>query len=136
MRFSPFYTFPYPNYYRRPYPYKPVSNINQDTNKSIYENVINHSDTKVSSKDNEENSNTRVLGENKQNEKISPKRNSFTNFNISSLFSSNLDEPVLEILGISLFLDDILIICLLFFLYTEGVKDDMLFICLILLLLG
>lgn len=133
MGFLPFYPSPYPNYYKRPYSYKPISNINQNTNKSIYENITEPTNIKASDGNVTNTINTKNLNKNK---KISSKRNSFTNINISNLFSSNLDEPVLEILGISFFLDDILIICLLFFLYTEGVKDDMLFICLILLLLG
>lgn len=40
-----------------------------------------------------------------------------------------------EIFGLHLYFDDILIICLLFFLYQEGVQDQSLFLCLILLLL-
>ena len=47
------------------------------------------------------------------------------------------DNTVLfEILGIKLYFDDLLIICLIFFLYTEGVNDQILFIALILLLLS
>lgn len=46
------------------------------------------------------------------------------------------DRQFFEILGIKLYFDDILIICLLFFLYQEGVKDQYLFISLILLLLS
>lgn len=46
------------------------------------------------------------------------------------------DVPVFEIFGIKLYSDDILILCLLFFLYQEGVKDQSLFISLILLLLS
>lgn len=46
------------------------------------------------------------------------------------------DEPFFEILGIKLYLDDLIILCLLFFLYQEGVKDEILFISLILLLLS
>ena len=41
-----------------------------------------------------------------------------------------------EIFGITLHFDDILLICLLFFLYNEGVHDTLLFISLILLLLS
>lgn len=41
-----------------------------------------------------------------------------------------------EIFGVKLFFDDILLICLIFFLYNEGVKDQYLFISLILLLLS
>lgn len=39
-----------------------------------------------------------------------------------------------KILGLKIFLDDALILCLLFFLYQEHVKDDGLFLILILLL--
>ena len=46
------------------------------------------------------------------------------------------DEPIIEILGISLYLDDIIILALLFFLYQEGVKDYMLYLALIMLLLS
>lgn len=46
------------------------------------------------------------------------------------------DTAMFEIFGIKLFFDDILLICLIFFLYAEGVKDQSLFIALILLLLS
>lgn len=49
---------------------------------------------------------------------------------------TDVEEPIFEILGIQLYLDDIIILGLLFFLYQEGVQDEMLFIALILLLLG
>ncbi len=48
----------------------------------------------------------------------------------------NSSEPIFEIFGIKLFFDDILLISLIFFLYSEGVKDQSLFISLILLLLS
>ena len=44
-------------------------------------------------------------------------------------------EAFFEILGLKLYFDDILIICILFFLYTENVQNEGLFICLIMLLL-
>lgn len=40
-----------------------------------------------------------------------------------------------DLFGIHLYFDDILLICLIFFLYNEGVKDEGLFMALILLLL-
>ena len=47
------------------------------------------------------------------------------------------DEDILfEIFGLKLFYDDILLICLIFFLYQEGVEDQYLFIALVLLLLS
>ena len=46
------------------------------------------------------------------------------------------DDTFFEFFGIKLYFDDILIICLIFFLYNEEVKDPSLFISLILLLLN
>lgn len=46
------------------------------------------------------------------------------------------DDAIFDLFGIKLHFDDILLICLIFFLYNEGVKDEMLFISLILLLLS
>lgn len=54
------------------------------------------------------------------------------NININGFMDS--DECVFELFGIKLFLDDIIIICILFFLYQENVKDEMLYIILIMLL--
>ena len=48
----------------------------------------------------------------------------------------NTEEAFLELFGIKLYFDDILLISLIFFLYNEGVKDDGLFMALILLLLS
>lgn len=50
--------------------------------------------------------------------------------------SSCEDRVFFEVLGMKLYFDDILLICLIFFLYTEGVQDEMLFLALILLLLS
>ena len=44
------------------------------------------------------------------------------------------DSPVFEIFGIKLFNDDLLILGLLFFLYSQGKHDDELFLVLLLLL--
>lgn len=45
------------------------------------------------------------------------------------------EEYFFDLFGIRLYFDDILLICLIFFLYNEGVKDEGLFMALILLLL-
>ena len=50
--------------------------------------------------------------------------------------SNNEDSPLFQIFGINLYYDDILLVCLIFFLYQEGVKDEGLFLALILLLLS
>ena len=64
------------------------------------------------------------------------KYNSFGPIHFANPFvETNLDEPILEILGIELYLDDLIILGLLFFLYKEEVHDEMLFLSLILLLL-
>ena len=59
------------------------------------------------------------------------------NANAPKDFSDNTeDNNYFEILGIKLYFDDLLIICLLFSLYQEDVKDTYLYIALILLLLS
>ena len=50
--------------------------------------------------------------------------------------SHNNENYFFELLGLKLYFDDVLLICLIFFLYQEGVKDEELFISLILLLLS
>lgn len=51
-------------------------------------------------------------------------------------FSPEFNYKPFEIFGLKLYFDDLLLICLIFFLYNEGVKDQFLFIALILLLLS
>lgn len=51
-------------------------------------------------------------------------------------FQNDFENNYIEIMGIKLYFDDLLLICLIFFLYNEGVKDTYLFISLILLLLS
>ena len=55
---------------------------------------------------------------------------------ITNLFQLNPNEVIFEIFGLKVYLDDLLIICILLFLYQEGIQDEYLFICLILLLLS
>ena len=55
-----------------------------------------------------------------------------------SKLEDNSDFPnyLFEIFGLKLHLDDVLIICILFFLYSQDVHDEELFLCLILLLIS
>ena len=53
-------------------------------------------------------------------------------YNCNNSFENNY----IELMGIKLYFDDLLLICLIFFLYNEGIKDEWLFISLILLLLS
>ena len=103
----PFFGFPYQYPYNNHYK-NPIHNFNNT-------NSINSNETI-----------------NKSNNKQSKYRQPFS-FNFDG-FSDN-SKPVAELLGINLYIDDIIILCLLFVLYKEEVKDEMLFICLLLLLL-
>ena len=47
---------------------------------------------------------------------------------------NNNDNPIIEIFGIKLYSDDIIILAILFLLYEQNVKDEMLYIILFLLL--
>ena len=50
-------------------------------------------------------------------------------------FSDSNTPFLFELFGLKIYFDDALLICLLFFLYQEQVKDDCLFLVLVLLLL-
>lgn len=52
-------------------------------------------------------------------------------------YSENKDsEYFFELFGMKLYFDDVLIICILIFLYNEQVRDQELFLCLVLLLIS
>ena len=126
----PFFPFSYRNYYNMYYP---------RNNKFSSQNSLQNENQsqKLENKENEiESVNLQTTKRSFRHKKKSSKYNPFANFNFSPLFSSSLEEPILEILGMNLYLDDLIIIGLLFFLYTEGVQDEILFIILILLLLS
>lgn len=108
MMFTPPF-FGFPNYYPHSYSNYNMYNKYKKPYSQLYSNLNNCK--------NEEHSNT-----NKHNTKeISP---------------PSEDRNYFEIMGIKLYFDDILLICLIFFLYNEGVQDEMLFMALILLLLS
>ena len=70
----------------------------------------------------------------KYNERALNNSKPSTNDNFSN--TERDSDIMFEIFGIKLHSDDVLLICLIFFLYNEGVKDEFLFIALILLLLS
>lgn len=126
----PFFGFPYQypyynRYYNNPNYYN--SNINKNTKQA---NDVDNEPEESSVQARENNTLNRF------NSKISSKNNQFMPFSLDFNGFSDYDKPILEILGIKLFLDDIIILGILFLLYQEEVKDDMLFIALILLLLS
>ena len=124
--FSPFY----PNYYSHYCPHYYTNN--GDIQNSSNNNPNN--DNKREIKESKEQKGNE--GSNKYNNKRTSKNNSFANINLSALLDSDLNIPIVEILGIKLFLDDLIIIGLLFFLYKEDVQDEILFGILLLLLLS
>ena len=127
----PFYPFSYHNYYRY-YPHNYRNNLyknnkDEDKNENINKNEI---------KKDEEFTNNNHENKQKRYFKRSSKNISFANINLNGLLQSDLENPIIEILGIKLYLDDLIIIGLLFFLYKEDVHDEILFGILILLLLN
>ena len=100
------------------------------TRQNRYINFNNSQNSYVSKKEeNNDESKKRTVKEKYQEQKD---RNNTKKMNNDS-YNEN---PIFQIFGINLYYDDILLICLIFFLYQEGVKDESLFISLILLLLS
>jgi hypothetical protein len=115
VRFTyPYFNFPYHNNYSR-YGYH-YSNSTANNN---FNNTYINKDNDVYKKDKTGSISCTTFENNKKEE--------------PSL--DNDDSPLFQIFGINLYFDDILIVCILFFLYQEGVKDEGLFVVLILLLL-
>ena len=71
----------------------------------------------------------------KNNFKYNSYKSTPNNYSSSKIDNPKKENPIINILGINLYLDDILLLCLLFILYTENIKDDELFFTIILLLL-
>lgn len=103
----PFFGYPYNNPYYRYYNRFP-NNIKDTTNKTQQFNKEEKKDSITNSK---EISNT-----------------------INLRAHSDSDQAIFEIFGIKLYLDDLIIIGILFFLYQQNVNDEMLYIILLLLL--
>lgn len=89
-----------------------------------------------SSKNNLSNNNNKINEKNYKENENSTTSNNTSSTNQNSRFNLNTNDPFINIFGLDLYSDDILIICILLSLYLEGVKDQMLFISLILLLLS
>lgn len=114
-----------PFFYRTPYSYYSPSNYTNMhyRNNRYYGNQRNKFNTDSNMKD--ENISVDYDSDKKKNNEEKDFRS-----------KSSVVSPVFEIFGIKLYFDDILLISLIFFLYSEGVKDQSLFIALILLLLS
>ena len=127
----PFFRFPF-SPYSRSYPrnyYHTPNSISMNNSKASKDNSSTHTEI-------------RKIGDGiyKDKENIDEKKSS-KYYHIGPIFLntnglSDKEEPLLEISGRKLYLDDLIILALLFFLYKEDVRDDMLFMLLILLLVG
>ena len=106
----PNFNFPYFNPYNRNYGYYNKHYNSNNTYKHNLSNNINNNNA------------------NKTKQSCQTESN-----NLATDLSSN---PLFEIFGLKLYMDDILILCLLYFLYEENVKDELLFISLLMLLLS
>lgn len=143
----------YPNYYNNYYPHyrnnyynKAFQNSNINTTNKNNKNNPNQEKNEIRLEE-EQNGQEELIKPNKEtkenrnynnkaNRKRTSKYNSFANINISAILESDINTPVVEILGIKLYLDDLIIIGLLFFLYKEDVQDEILFGILLMLLLS
>lgn len=120
----PFFSPPSFNYHTY-VPHNVNTSYNTNMKRNNFSENNNYNNTE---RHNEKDSiNSKYVGKKDLSKGISKK-----NYNIKK------EEPniLFEIFGLKLYFDDILLICLIFFLYNEGVKDDYLFISLILLLLS
>ena len=143
LRF-PFMGFPYRYPYHKYYPYRnTISNRNEKIkdipdvytaaygSNTDFRNVNNNFIEKTEKDINQKN--------NFENRQVKNKSQKFTGplpFSLNMDGFSDIEQPIIEILGIKLYQDDLIILGLLFFLYKEEVKDESLFISLILLLLS
>lgn len=118
----------YNNYYRY---YRPYSSANFKNPPDI----SNHYPIEDKSP-NEEDLHEESSAKMSDKEKNSSRYYSFGPIHFKNPIFDDIEEPIFEILGIQLYLDDIIILGLLFFLYREGVQDEMLYISLILLLIS
>ena len=107
------------------------SNVNNFSSNNYNENSINQNNYNENSVNqnnfSSSNYNENGVNQNDYNENRTNKKNNS---------KSNNDNYFFELFGLKLYFDDVLLICLIFFLYDEGVRDNELFISLILLLLS
>lgn len=135
-------TVAYTPNYNPTIPYSPSTSSNSHHNYS--NNPENISDKQNLSSIHEEDLGTTKDGIEKEtntnhDKKSKEKSSKYTSFgpifiNTDGFF--NKDEPLLNLSGLKIYLDDIIILALLYILYKEDVKDDILFISLVLLLIS
>ena len=128
MARSAYPNFPFPfykNYPRTPntsYNYQPSNMSNNHYSAKNYNPSIESSTSTFSEK-----STAYTPSEETEN------RGDFKQKNKSN---KNNDDYLFDLFGLKIFSDDVLLVSLIYFLYSEGVKDDSLFLVLVLLLLS
>ncbi len=128
FRYPFFYNNYYGNYYNRPYSgrqnYLPKATDNSNSPDFLHNDNINSHSSNSSSVSSGKESSRHNFSSDLENKKNNSKE------------KSGETDYFFELFGLKLYFDDILLICLIFFLYQEGVRDDELFISLVLLLLS
>ena len=121
MARPPYMNFPFPFYknYYRPSHYPYTSPVTQ-TNATHQNNSYSYPLQQIT------NNNLITNCENTNNHNLNEK-------NKSNKYN---DDYLFDLFGLKIYNDDILLVSLIYFLYSEGVKDDGLFLVLILLLLS
>lgn len=135
----PYSSIPYNNRYSRygyRYPYYSYGNVNNTNPNFDYLGHRVNSNVVHNKKSNAYNTNINNYTKNTENISSKGYINSTNTLKNENPSTSNSESPLFQLFGISLYFDDILLICLIWFLYNEGVKDEELFIALILLLLS
>lgn len=131
------YSYPlFPHFYTRPYsryPHSPIANAPQNGTTS-FKNTDFKNEQHNTNISNQNKNRVPTLSRTQQNADI--KKEERYSSKERKAETDKEEEVLFEILGIKLHSDDILLLCLIFFLYNEGVKDEFLFIALILLLLS
>lgn len=130
----------YNHYYHNYKPYFPAPRIpyHKEKNKPIssnYQEEMSNSYNKANSSTTQENEESRTCTKTKEKEQT-PRNFTIGPISFKNPFFYDIETPIFEVFGIQLYLDDIIILGLLFFLYQEGVQDEMLYIALILLLIS
>ena len=114
-----FYNHFYPRYYNPYWRNQAHSNINSEDKHTYEKEYTTYEDNSTY-----------------KNQEKSSRYYGFGPIHFKNPLFCDIEEPIFDVLGISLYLDDIIILGLLFLLYQEGVHDEMLYIVLILLLLS
>ncbi len=123
----PYFSMPYYNRYSR-YGYRYPYYSYRKSNSNMDSSSVFHNATSIPNKNNSYYKNF--------DNKASKCTNFTKDLEKENNSNSSSDSPLFQLFGINLYFDDILLICLIWFLYDEGVKDQELFIALILLLLS